>query len=347
MKIYTSFLLATGMLCVLCACSQTAGPPETEASSQQETVPPPSSIIDEKLRQYEEETSLPAETQEETYSFENGLEIQKVEDLITGDYLWQSVVEAGDVKYDKFGGEYRNYDVEPKYFETVNGKVRLTVRRWDNLQYSCGDYLIYEYGGTVYVAKPENLDLTVVSFPNYCQITKAGDYLMVDNALDYTITFYDYNFNLIKSLEGLRTAGTGDFNAFSEGLLPVEDPQTGKFGYLNTSGELEIPIQYDAADSFSNGCAGVLTGASQELYVEGGTAILHMARGGQWGIIDKTGKFVLEPSERTGNVAETEEEENLYGGATGFSPVRKDGSVDFIRRMDGTVIFTEKIDLRG
>lgn len=336
--------LTAAALLSLSACSQPSSVPETQPQTQEETPPRPSAIIEEILNsREEEETTLP--TEEELYTLEDGLEIQKVQDLITGQYLWQSVVEAGDTKYDKYGGEYRDYDVEPRYFETVDGSRKLEVRRWDNLKYSCGDYLIYEYDGTLHVAKPDELYQPVLSFEDVADLSPSGDLIMVPDRKNHKISFYDHQFTLVNELDNLRTAGESNYDRFSDGMLPVEDPQTGKFGYLDQTGSIALPVQYDAASDFSNGYASVLVGADQDLYSEdNGSVIMHMARGGAWGIIDKSGNFVLEPSDRTGNVADNEEEENLYGGAKGFSEVREDGTVDFINRMDGTVLFTETVE---
>lgn len=344
MKRSIYLLIAAAALFSLSACSIPKNPEETPLQTEAETYPQPSSIIEDMLKSRETEAETAFIEEEDPYSFENGLEIQKVPDLITGEYIWQSVVEAGDIKYDKFGGEYRNYDVEPRYFETVDGSVKLDVRRWDNLRYSCGDYLIYEYDGTLYAAKPDQLYQPLLSFENGSEISLAGDNLMVENFHDGFIYFYDRNFNVISQMDGVRTSGEGDVSRFSDGYLPVEEIQTGKFGYLDTNGTLALPFQYDAAADFSNGYAGVLVGGELQPFTEdGGRVTLHLVQGGQWGIIDKSGNFVLDPSEKTGNTAETEEEKSLYGGAKGFGPVRADGTVDFVNRMDGSVLFTEKL----
>lgn len=345
MKRSAHLLLTAAALLSLSACSLPKRPEETLPQAEEETYPQPSSIIEDMLKAQEAmtETEPSFSEEEEAYSFENGLEIQKVPDLITGEYIWQSVVEAGEIKYDKFGGEYRDYDVEPRYYETLDGSQKLDVRRWDNLRYSCGDYLIYEYDGTLYVAKPDKMYEPLLSFENGSEISVAGDNLMVDNFHNAFLHFYDCDFNLISQLDGVRAAGEGVTTQFSDGFLPVEEVQTGKFGYLDTNGSLILPFLYDAVTDFSNGYAGVLVGAELQPYTEEGNITLHLVQGGQWGIIDKQGTFVLEPSEKTGNTAQTEEEKSLYGGAKGFGPVREDGTVDFLNRMDGSVLFTEKI----
>ena len=55
----------------------------------------------------------------------------------------------------------------------------------------------------------------------------------------------------------------GDFSGareFSEGMAPVQDAATGKWGYIDRSGEFMIPPQFDQAYSFSDGLAGVQIG---------------------------------------------------------------------------------------
>lgn len=49
-----------------------------------------------------------------------------------------------------------------------------------------------------------------------------------------------------------------------------------KFGYINTSGKVVIPAKYDWASEFNNGLAGVVVND-------------------KWGMIDKTGKLVIQP----------------------------------------------------
>lgn len=62
---------------------------------------------------------------------------------------------------------------------------------------------------------------------------------------------------------------------FSEGLALVSDTN-GRFGYIDTKGNLTIPYQFDYASEFQNGMA-------------------TFRLGGKWGIIDKKGKIILNP----------------------------------------------------
>ena len=89
---------------------------------------------------------------------------------------------------------------------------------------------------------------------------------------------------------------------FKNGLARVE--QDGKFGYVDKSGALVIPCQWDAANNFSEGFAYVRIGDSDT---------------GLYGLIDTAGAYVL-PCEwnRIGSFQE------------GFAHVEKDGKIGFI-----------------
>ena len=44
---------------------------------------------------------------------------------------------------------------------------------------------------------------------------------------------------------------------FSDGLMRVQDPNTNKWGYINTAGQLAIPCLYESAGEFQEGAAQV------------------------------------------------------------------------------------------
>jgi hypothetical protein len=67
---------------------------------------------------------------------------------------------------------------------------------------------------------------------------------------------------------------------FSEGLVAVAVNK--KWGYIDTTGKMTIPPQFNIAYEFSEGLAPVKIGTGCELC-------------GKWGFIDKTGKVVIEP----------------------------------------------------
>ena len=61
---------------------------------------------------------------------------------------------------------------------------------------------------------------------------------------------------------------------FFDGLAMVS--KDGKYGYVNTAGEVAIPLQFDGADHFAEGLAAVKVGD-------------------RWGFIDTQGRIVIEP----------------------------------------------------
>ena len=60
--------------------------------------------------------------------------------------------------------------------------------------------------------------------------------------------------------------------SFSEGLAAVE--RNGKWGFIDNTGKVVVPLNYDDAGSFSEGLALV-------------------SRNGKYGFVDKTGKVVI------------------------------------------------------
>ncbi len=89
--------------------------------------------------------------------------------------------------------------------------------------------------------------------------------------------------------EGLAPVNFGGL-AFKGGLSPIDQKfdyvAGGKWGFINTTGEVVIPAQYDGARGFDDGLATVNIGSKE-------TSKAGMALGGAWGVIDKTGKLVI------------------------------------------------------
>ncbi len=78
-------------------------------------------------------------------------------------------------------------------------------------------------------------------------------------------------------MDSSGTAGaSGEINMFSEGLLAVED-SSGRWGYINKKGEYVITPQFSEAYPFDSD----------------GTAVVFV--GNKLAIIDKTGKFIVQP----------------------------------------------------
>jgi hypothetical protein len=67
---------------------------------------------------------------------------------------------------------------------------------------------------------------------------------------------------------------------FSAGLVPIQAPDSSKYGYLDTTGKFQIAPQFTAARPFSEGLAAVKVGDEVK---------------GLWGYIDRTGKFAIRP----------------------------------------------------
>ncbi len=67
---------------------------------------------------------------------------------------------------------------------------------------------------------------------------------------------------------------------FSAGLVPIQAPESYKYGYLDATGKFQIAPQFTAARPFSEGLAAVKVGDGTE---------------GLWGYIDRTGKFAIRP----------------------------------------------------
>jgi len=61
----------------------------------------------------------------------------------------------------------------------------------------------------------------------------------------------------------------------------IGDEKTGKWGYIDKTGNLVIGPEFDTANPFSGGMARIGIGDRET---------------GKWGYIDKTGKYVWEPT---------------------------------------------------
>lgn len=81
---------------------------------------------------------------------------------------------------------------------------------------------------------------------------------------------------------------------FHEGLLCVRDHETGKYGYIDRSGEYAIDPQFEDALHFE----------------EDGTA--QVRTGSEWKYISRKGKFIDKPPENTGSEATVKEEDAVW-----------------------------------
>jgi WG containing repeat len=95
---------------------------------------------------------------------------------------------------------------------------------------------------------------------------------------------------------------------FSEGLANVKDKEKEGWGYINTSGDLQIQYQFDQAFPFSEGLAAVKLN-------------------NHWGFIDRTGNFVVKA---------------IFDGAASFSqglaPVKIGAKIGYIDKKGDVVI---------
>lgn len=109
----------------------------------------------------------------------------------------------------------------------------------------------------------------------------------------------------------LESIGRFDYGKeFSDGISAVK--QNEKYGYINIEGEFIIPLMYKDANTFSSGYAVVedfdgnflIINSDNDVFAKincdgvGRTlheGLLTINRGGKWGIVDNTGKVVLNP----------------------------------------------------
>ena len=116
--------------------------------------------------------------------------------------------------------------------------------------------------------------------------------------------------------EGLAMVGVGDI-VYEEWEDSVSSNVfygfVGKCGYIDKTGEFVIEPQFDDADDFSEGLAGVRVGD-----VRGEVGWL---KKGKYGFIDKTGKFVIEP--------QFDDVDQFIGGV---ARVEKDGEWGYVNK---------------
>lgn len=285
--------------------------------------------------------TLPQEP-EPVWSFtKDGYSINRVKDLLTDSPQWRMVTEYTEPAFTEEGlNKPVDYNKERRWFEKEDGSFRAEVRRWDNLLYSCGPYLVYEYDQTIYAAKPEALYQPVLSYDKNGTmnvITKVKDKLMVVNQKTNQVIYYDTDFQPVKTVDGIR-ASEDYAGYYAEGFMSFRDMETGRMGFLDEEGEAVIEAVYGAVSpSFHNGYASVLADAELEPYYEDGGAVkMFRAKGGQWGIIDARGNFVVEPSHIYNNTPEEGDDSLYVSGPCYFTDVDETGTAYFMRRIPGS-----------
>lgn len=217
----------------------------------------------------------------------------------------------GDASYSTFASVYVKAEYDGYVFEDLAGK-RLGM--FDDY-YHLGDS-VFEVGqGKIVIAS----DIKAVADENSPKNIN----------VNYNYSFIDNKGEVVLDLSKYDTA-----KPFSEGLAVVE--RKGKFGYINTAGEVVIPIKYDYAGDFLNGQADVET-PSDYLVIDKEGQVISSAYGdtdaemesdyyvistgyyGNYGVADKkSDKIILEAkyadvSHIGGGLFEVMDEDYNYG----------------------------------
>ena len=106
-----------------------------------------------------------------------------------------------------------------------------------------------------------------------------------------------------------------DLGTFSEGLAWVVDDATGKCGYIDKTGQLVIPLEYDTVYPFSDGMAVV-------------------RQGDKWGAIDQNNNVVI-PFQYDGS----------FGGTDGYMTVQVNGKYGLVDKENQMVVPAEYDDI--
>ncbi len=99
-----------------------------------------------------------------------------------------------------------------------------------------------------------------------------------------------------------------EFPRFSDGRLLIESH--GRYGFVDRTGAIAIPLIYEGADNFSDGLAKIELNGKIGFIDPDGTLVIppkyddswgfraglaNFERNGKWGFVDKTGKEVIPP----------------------------------------------------
>lgn len=307
----TAVLIGTALLiaALLGGCSRAVQEPVTagaEESAEPGEKAGPGGTAEPGEKAKPRETAEPGETEKaaeageesagvdaEGIIFGDGKIYERVRDLKDGQYDWASVLTDGDTVEDEDGCEHVDYNSQEKSFERLDGSETIDVRRWDNLLWSAGEYLIFEYNGTVHVSKSDDLYQPVLSYDigsTHGIVTKvAGGYMVADDRAD-TVSFYDEEFRPVRRIDGYRCMENGI--TYRDGLMAVRNMETGLKGYMDEEGNVVIPCEYGENTDFCDGHASVLLDAEMVPYTEdGGTVAMFRAEGGRWMDIDTEGNI--------------------------------------------------------
>jgi len=105
---------------------------------------------------------------------------------------------------------------------------------------------------------------------------------------------------------------------FYEGLAAFKDQSSGNWGFINSTGKVVIPAQYEFVDKFSEGLAAVRFKATN-------------SQASKWGYIDRTGKTVIGPMF----------EKKPGGFSEGWAVVTKRNDKQVLMDKAGTIVSRE------
>lgn len=125
---------------------------------------------------------------------------------------------------------------------------------------------------------------------HYVQVSTGKDFGMVAPKATFPLEFDEQGYSIASVTDtSLRVAfdngkmsapipDAGQAGIFSEGLAPLRSKSTGKYGFIDSTGRMVIPFQYDAVDGFKQGVARVFLNTNGAL---------------KGGYIDRKGKVLL------------------------------------------------------
>ncbi|GEM_PF-2224199 len=156
-------------------------------------------------------------------------------------------------------------------------------------------------------------------------LTKAGSYSEGLLSCASYASQSDYNYGKAQSLfyidntgETVLTLSVSDYSdiwSFYEGLAAVRSASTGKYGYIDPSGTLVIPCEYDSCGNFADGLA-------------------YVSKNGKYGYINSDNENVI-PFEY----------DSAFGTGSGLATVGKDGKYGLVDYNNNIVVPLEYDDI--
>lgn len=231
---------------------------------------------------------------------ERGLEIEN------GSKIWFGNCDIYDffdnlamiANYDKFG------------FINRMGEIVIPIKYEIVDDFSEGHAFVSDFQNTFIIDKNGNetflYNEVLISTPFVSGVSKVlrlsedGNYrdVAIVNSEGEFVTSFQFRSKVVESEDYFNKD-----DVFSEGYTRIN--HMGKYGYLNISGDLEIPIIYDKASKFSDGLAAVVNNGKagfinyqndfviDPIYEDAAFAyedLLFVKKEGQWGVINRDGK---------------------------------------------------------